>query len=48
MLFISDTFHRMVQVSKHYKSTFGIWKGPEFFVFIQDTKHIAVSCLAYF
>jgi len=40
-------FHKMIQLSEIYKTTFCLWKGPELFVFIQDIKHIAVSCLSY-
>jgi len=47
MLFVSDMFQKLTQLSELYKSTFCLWKGPELFVFIQDIKHIAVSCLPF-
>jgi hypothetical protein len=37
----------MVQISREYDSTFCLWKGYELFVFLQDIKHIAVSCLLH-
>ncbi|XP_033607258.1 probable cytochrome P450 313a1 isoform X2 [Cryptotermes secundus] len=37
-------FQNMVQISRKYESTFCFWKGYELFVFVQDVKHIAVSC----
>jgi hypothetical protein len=47
IIFISDMFQNMVQISREYESTFCFWKGYELFVFVQDVKHIAVRCLLY-
>jgi hypothetical protein len=47
IIFIPDTFQKMVQISRQYDSTFCLWKGYELFVFAQDIKHIAVSCLLH-
>jgi hypothetical protein len=34
----------MVRISRQYDSAYCFWKGYELFVFVQDIKHIAVSC----
>jgi hypothetical protein len=34
----------MIRISRQYDSAYCFWKGYELFVFVQDIKHIAVSC----
>jgi hypothetical protein len=43
IMFLSDIFQALIQISRKYESTFWIWEG-QLFVYVQDIKHIVVSC----